>query len=67
MSNTANNLTNAQQTEILVLCKGWRNAVRRGDVTAAYAATEVASEFTRPYADVAHYETVRAYAQKFVR
>jgi hypothetical protein len=45
------------------MAKDWRNAVRRGDVTADYAATEVAGKITYPYAEVAHFEAVRALAR----
>lgn len=63
----ASTLTDEEKSAIEKIAKRWRGPVRRGDVTAEYAAQETASEFTYPYATAAHFEAVREHARKFVR
>lgn len=62
----ASTLTDEQKSTIALLAKGWRNPVRRGDCTRAYAAEQVAGQFTYPHATVAHYKAVRAYARTVI-
>lgn len=60
-------LTDQQKSEIENKAKTYRNAVRRGDVTRTWAAEDCASTYTYPYAEVAHFEAVKAHAAKYVR
>jgi len=60
-------LTDQQKTEIAELAKTYRNAVRRGDMTARWAAEDCAAKYTYPYATVGHFEAVKAHAAKSVR
>ena len=60
-------LTDEQKAAIRELARTYRNGVRRGDFTARWAAENCAARYTYPYAEVAHFETVRAQAAKDVR
>lgn len=60
-------LTDEQKERIRKLAKRWRNAVRRGDISADFAAQEVTSEYTYPYATVSFWNSVRNEAERWVK
>ncbi len=65
MSNT--NLSDEQKSAIETVARKYRVAVRRGDVTARWAAEDAAGRYTYPYATAAHFDAVRNHAARFVR
>lgn len=66
-SSRASTLSDEEKRTIEKIAKRWRGPVRRGDVTAEYAAEKTAGEFTYPYATAAHFEASRKHAERFVR